>query len=92
MNDKFTRRKFIKSSTIAGGALLVSGVPFGAEGQLASSEPAAVPGTFLKGVSDLHIHAMPDTGQRSVNELELSRAAQQAGSIFPRPYGRCTRI
>lgn len=92
MNDKFTRRKFIKSSTIAGGALLVSGVPFGEEGQAAPAEPAVAPDVLLKGVSDLHIHAMPDTGQRSVNELELARVAQQAGYrsvMFKANYFSC---
>ena len=34
---------------------------------------------MLKGVSDIHIHAAPDSKGRSVNELGLSRQAKAAG-------------
>lgn len=35
--------------------------------------------SMLKGVSDIHIHAAPDSKGRSVNELGLSRQAKEAG-------------
>lgn len=85
-NNELSRRKFIKGSVMAGGAMLLSGIlPMGAatlpfpssensgdNGQSATDE-------LLKGVSDIHLHAAPDSKSRLGNELEFARAAQKAG-------------
>lgn len=75
----WTRRNFIKAAAIAGGtALTAQALPL-------RSAQAAVPakdnvlGAMLKGISDIHVHAAPDTKSRSIDELSFARQAQQAG-------------
>lgn len=78
-----SRRDFIKGSVMAGGAMLLSGVlPVKAEA-LSSLAAENMENTeddeLLKGVSDIHLHAAPDSKARSGNELEFARAARKAG-------------
>lgn len=78
-----SRRDFIKGSVMAGGAMLLSGVlPVKAEA-LSSLAAENMENTeddeLLKGVSDIHLHAAPDSKARSGNELEFARAACKAG-------------
>jgi hypothetical protein len=49
------------------------------EGQAASSQDGALRKDLLKGVSDIHVHAAPDTKARSIDELSFAREAQKAG-------------
>lgn len=76
---KLTRRNFIKLSGLAAGS-----VPFLPYGLSASNNPMFDKDTFyadelLQGVSDIHIHAMPDSTERAINELEFARQAKEAG-------------
>lgn len=78
-----SRRDFIKGSVMAGGAMLLSGVlPVKAEA-LSSLAAENMENTeddeLLKGVSDIHLHAAPDSKARLSNELEFARAACKAG-------------
>lgn len=67
---------------MTGGAMLLSGI-LPAEGN-AALENASDDGTesadeLLKGVSDIHLHAAPDSKARLGDELEFARAARDAG-------------
>lgn len=82
-----SRRDFIRSGVMAGGAMLLSGVPGvsvaatmprlfeGKDGE----EEAHTADELLKGVSDIHLHAAPDSKARLGNELEFARDARDAG-------------
>lgn len=73
-SDDISRRNFIKTAAIAaGGALLMNTTAVNEEVFAASSED------ILTGVSDIHIHAAPDSRPRSIDELAFARQAQQAG-------------
>lgn len=84
-----SRRDFIKGSVMAGGAMLLSGVlPVKAEtlSSLAAENMENAEGDsqmpedeLLKGVSDIHLHAAPDSKARLGNELVFARAARKAG-------------
>lgn len=82
-ND-LSRREFIKGSVMAGGTMLFSCVlpmeaatlPFDTAGNTGTADPAD---DLLKGVSDIHLHAAPDSKARLGNELEFARAAHKAG-------------
>lgn len=87
-DHSLTRRTFIKTAgatgavgaaAIAGGAALVSGaLPLG--GAIAAGrETASAADPLLRGVSDIHVHASPDSRARSINELDFSRQARDAG-------------
>lgn len=87
-ND-LSRRKFIKGSVMAGGAMLLSRVlpvkaralPFLAAENMenAGDDRQTQDNEILKGVSDIHLHAAPDSKARLGNELEFARAAHKAG-------------
>lgn len=78
-----TRRQAVKAAAVTASAVLLS--PLLTESAGAKDAPAAnnAPKTLadplLQGVSDIHIHAAPDTRARSVDELNLARAAKDAG-------------
>lgn len=78
-----SRRDFIRNSMMAGGAMLLSGVlPMQAQTQLfAVDENSDTHETdkLLQGVSDIHLHATPDSKARLGNELEFARAAHAVG-------------
>lgn len=78
-----SRRDFIRNSMMAGGAMLLSGVlPVQAQTQLfAVDENSDTLETdkLLQSVSDIHLHAAPDSKARLGNELEFARAARAVG-------------
>lgn len=78
-----SRRDFIRNSVMAGGAVLLSGVlPSHAQTPIFSAaENSDLPEAdeLLRGVSDIHLHAAPDSKARLGNELEFARAARDAG-------------
>lgn len=72
--DGISRRNFLKTATLAaGGALLMSTTEVNEKAFAASSED------LLTGVSDIHIHAAPDSRPRSIDELGFARQAYKAG-------------
>lgn len=78
-----SRREFIRSSMLAGGSVLLSGVlPSSAQiPAIPAIENPTLPeaDNLLRGVSDIHLHAAPDSKARLGNELEFARAARDAG-------------
>lgn len=74
------RRHFIKTVGIAGGSAFVSRfLPTGVAHASVPSMSHAETDPLLDGVCDIHIHAAPDVKERTVDELELSRRAKDAG-------------
>jgi hypothetical protein len=77
-----TRRDFIKAAGVAGGAAIVSGTLSVHGAPATEAAETIVIGdryAMLRGVSDIHIHAAPDSTPRSVTELDFSRQAKGAG-------------
>lgn len=78
-----SRRDFIRRSMIAGGTMLLSGIlpsQSKASTYFADEHPdLPVADELLRGVSDIHLHAAPDSKARLGNELEFARAARNAG-------------
>lgn len=78
-----SRRDFIRNSVMAGGAVLLSGVlPSHAQTPIfsaAENSDSPEADELLRGVSDIHLHAAPDSKARLGNELEFTRAARDAG-------------
>lgn len=78
-----SRREFIRNSMMAGGAMLLSGVlPSQAQASLFPVDENAdsfEADDLLQGVSDIHLHAAPDSKARLGNELEFARAAHKVG-------------
>ena len=80
----WTRRDFIKTATLAGGTALMAAATSMLGDEAAAYDKAqdrSGQGTdiTLHGVSDIHVHAAPDTKGRSINELSFAREAQKAG-------------
>lgn len=74
------RRDFLKRAWAVGGAALLSNLLPGEVVQAAeNSEQTGITDPLLAGVCDLHIHAAPDTKERTANELELCRQAKEVG-------------
>lgn len=74
------RRDFLKRAGAVGGAALLSNLLPGEVVQAAeNSEQTGITDPLLAGVCDLHIHAAPDTKERTANELELCRQAKEVG-------------
>lgn len=76
-----SRREFIRNSMMAGGAMLLSGVLPSQASLFPVDENADSFETddLLQGVSDIHLHAAPDSKARLGNELEFARAAHKVG-------------
>lgn len=89
---KINRRDFIRGSVLAGGALLAQtalpagaaalaaapgGGPSGSEAAV-STRRAAADGV-LQGVCDIHLHCLPDSRERSVDEYGFMQDALRAG-------------
>lgn len=69
--DKISRRRFLKGTIQAGGALmLASALPTHATELFPATNQAgnATTDELLNGVCDIHLHAYPDSSVRSVNE------------------------
>lgn len=81
--QKISRRDFVKTSVVAGGALLASTVmpgqamnlpPQGQEGN-----PKFTDDGLVKGVCDIHLHLRPDSRKRSADEYGFMQDAMRAG-------------
>lgn len=81
--QKISRRDFVKTSVVAGGALLASTVmpgqamnlpPQGQEGN-----PKFTNDGLVKGVCDIHLHLRPDSRERSADEYGFMQDAMRAG-------------
>ncbi len=75
----FSRRTFIKTSIMAGGVAAISGMISKVQTNAAEESDAEKNSISLKGISDIHIHAAPDTKDRLVNELNFAKQAKKAG-------------
>jgi len=75
------RREFIKvAGTAVGGAMLAGGMSACAEATTQTTKDAkATPDPLLAGVSDIHVHAAPDTKARLIDELSFARSCMEAG-------------
>ena len=81
-DNKISRRDFIKTSVVAGGALLASTVvPSQAMNLLQEqkNDNKFANDGLLQGVCDIHLHAMPDSRERSVDEYGFMKDAMAAG-------------
>ena len=70
-DNKISRRDFIKTSVVTGGALLAStAIPGQAMNLLQKQKDNTKFATdeLLKGVCDIHLHCRPDSRERSVDE------------------------
>lgn len=81
--SKISRRNFLRNTALAGGSLMLSGNIFGSVSSAFKSEESkkhlAAADDILKGVSDIHVHAAPDSKARLIDELSFARDAQTAG-------------
>lgn len=82
-NEKISRRSFLKG-TIHGGATLMfaNALPVQAAGLYRDAEqvvPDKTADELLKGICDIHLHAAPDSRERSVNEWSFAVDALHAG-------------
>lgn len=75
-ND-MSRRSFLKNSALVGGGLLLSGIFPGNASEIIEYMDDV--DELLKGVCDIHLHAAPDSRERSVDEWHFAHDAQRAG-------------
>lgn len=83
---ELSRRDFIKTASLAGGSVLLglssaqaaTPRPTG-QSKAGATTQSGSPAVDLHGVSDIHIHATPDSRPRSINELEFAKKAKEAG-------------
>ena len=82
MDNKISRRDFIKTSALTVGALLAStAIPGQAMNLLQEqkNENKFTNDELLKGVCDIHLHCRPDSRKRSVDEYGFMKNAMAAG-------------
>ena len=81
--QKISRRDFVKTSVVAGGALLASTVMPGQAMNLPSQgqegNPKFTNDGLVKGVCDIHLHLRPDSRERSADEYGFMQDAMRAG-------------
>ena len=77
--SEISRRDFLKTAGLIGGAALFPGVIRGMEELKMTSETNTAFDRLLEGVCDIHIHCLPDTRARCIDELTLARQAKSAG-------------
>lgn len=85
--QSMSRRAFLRDSMMVGGAMLLSNMlPATARAvepvtvnEEAKDREMSVADDLLKGVCDIHLHAVPDSKARLGDELEFARAARDAG-------------
>lgn len=81
-DNKISRRNFIKTSVVTGGALLAStAIPGQAMSMLQdrNNDNKLTNDGILKGVCDIHLHCRPDSRERSVDEYSFMKDAMIAG-------------
>lgn len=82
-NQPITRRGFLKTAVATGGAMaLTSLLPAGATQRLFPKDKIGndiSPDELLQGVCDIHLHAAPDSRERSVNEWDFTFDAKRVG-------------
>ena len=81
-DNKISRRDFIKTSVVTGGALLAStAIPGQAMNLLQKQKDNTKFATdeLLKGVCDIHLHCRPDSRERSVDEYGFMKDTMAAG-------------
>ena len=81
-DNKISRRDFIKTSALTGGALFVStAIPGQAMNLLQEqkNDNKFTNDELLKGVCDIHLHCRPDSRERSVDEYGFIKDAMAAG-------------
>lgn len=81
-DNKISRRDFIKSSVITGGALLASSaIPGQAMNLLQDrkNDNMFAHDELMKGVCDIHLHCRPDSRERSVDEYGFMKDAMAVG-------------
>lgn len=77
--SEISRRDFLKTAGLIGGVALFPGVIRGMEELKMTSETNTAFDRLLEGVCDIHIHCLPDTRARCIDELTLARQAKSAG-------------
>lgn len=81
-NGTISRRDFLRNSALAGGALIAANA-FPMDSSFLASGGAdggkEMRDSLLEGVCDIHLHCLPDSRQRSVDELGFMRDAVSAG-------------
>ncbi len=80
--NKINRREFIKTSVMTGGALLASTAMPGQTMNLWLEQKDDAKFTnddLLQGVCDIHLHCLPDSRERSVDEYNFMKEAIVAG-------------
>ena len=80
-DNKISRRDFIRTSALTGGALLVStAIPGQAMNLLQEqkNDNKVTNDELLKGVCDIHLHCRPDSRERSVDEYGFIKDAMAA--------------
>jgi hypothetical protein len=75
----WTRREFLRAAAVAGAVPTMSSVSSMHDERASGSQGSVASDLTLKGVSDLHIHANPDSRERAMSELAFARQAQRAG-------------
>lgn len=81
-DNRISRRNFIKTSVVTGGALLAStAIPGQAINLLQdqNDDSKLTNDGILKGVCDIHLHCRPDSRERSVDEYSFMKDAMIAG-------------
>ena len=73
------RRDFIKTLGVAGGAMLLAGTAGVAAAKTTAPRKNSGIDPLLSGVCDIHIHCLPDTRPRCIDEFTLAEQAKQAG-------------
>ena len=73
------RRDFIKTLGIAGSAMLLSSAVGAPAVGAADSRKNSASDPLLAGVCDIHIHCLPDTRPRCIDEFTLAKQAKAAG-------------
>lgn len=81
--SKITRRNFLRNSALLGGSFMVANNLSASISSFFTSpenkEHLAAADDLLKGVSDIHVHAAPDSKARLIDELSFARDAKAAG-------------
>ena len=73
------RRDFIKTLGVAGGAMLLTGTAGAAAAKTTAPRKSSGLDPLLSGICDIHIHCLPDTRPRCIDEFTLAKQAKETG-------------